>query len=357
MPELNSTSFGRAKRNARCEYEADERSLLVVGIHSMPASSVVDLSRYTGDEEKRYKASMHRNWNLSKQRLLMGSSIYFYDPSLAACIIFTILYLLPFIYHFHLSVIAPWKRKSSRAGYFVPVMIGAAIEVVAYAIRAASVKKPDNIGLYAISATLIVIAPVLVCASLYILIGRLIQSTEKEPALLFGKVSPAWIPRVFVTSDILSFLTQASGSGIASSNDWEGTQKDVGVGVLIGGLVLQLATFALFLVIVIWFDMKSKPSSHGGSMEHGVRLVLNGIYVSGLFIMVRLIYRVIEFSMGMNTYTWTHEWPLYVLEAAPMFIAMVALGWYHPARWIPSAFRAKREKISSERNSEPISLH
>jgi hypothetical protein len=216
----------------------------------------------------------------------MGSSIYFYDPSLTASIIFTILYIFPFIYHFHLSVVAPWTGKSSRAGYFIPVMIGAAIEVGAYALRAASVKKPDNIGLYAISSTLIVIAPVLVCASLYILIGRLIQSTEKEPLLLFGKVSPAWIPRIFVTSDILSFLTQASGSGIASSNNWEGTQKNIGVGVLIGGLVLQLVTFALFLLIVIWFDMRSKPSSQGSSMERGVRLVLNGIYVAGFFIMV-----------------------------------------------------------------------
>jgi hypothetical protein len=289
-----------------------------VGIHLSPAFSVMDSSRYTGDEEKSYKASMHWSWNVFKQHLIiyslpasaftyissslktkrsflffqkMGSSIYFYDPSLTASIIFTILYLLPFIYHFHLSVIAPWTGKSSRAGYFVPVMIGAAIEVGAYALRAASVKKPDNIGLYAISSTLIVIAPVLVCASLYILIGRLIQSTEKEPLLLFGKVSPAWIPRIFVTSDILSFLTQASGSGIASSNNWEGTQKNIGVGVLIGGLVLQLVTFALFLVIVIWFDMRSKPSSRGGNMERGVRLVLNGIYVSGFFILVSLFHR------------------------------------------------------------------
>jgi hypothetical protein len=237
----------------------------------------------------------------------MGKSIYFYDPSLTASIIFTILYLLSFIYHLYLSVIAPCTGKFSRAGYFIPVTIGAAVEVGAYALRAASVKKPDNIGLYAISSTLIVIAPVLVCASLYILIGRLIRSTGKEPLLLFGKVSPAWIPRVFVTSDILSFLTQASGSGIASSNNWEGTQKNIGVGVLIGGLVLQLVTFALFLVIVIWFDVKSKPSSRGGSTESGMRLVLNGIYVAGFFILV-------SFSFAWDT-AW--EWKLTYLSLGP----------------------------------------
>ena len=221
----------------------------------------------------------------------MGQSIYFYSPSLAASITFTILYLISFVYHLYVSVIAPCTRKFSRTGYFIPIMIAAAIEVGAYAIRAASVKKPDNIGLYATSATLIVIAPVLVCASLYIFIGRLIQSTGKEPLLFFGKISPIWIPRIFIMSDILSFLTQASGSGIASSNDWKGTQKDAGVGILIGGLVLQLVTFAVFLLLVIWFDMRSTSSSLGGGMENGVRLVLNGVYVASFFIVVSIFPR------------------------------------------------------------------
>ncbi|KAE8151634.1 RTA1 like protein-domain-containing protein [Aspergillus avenaceus] len=281
----------------------------------------------------------------------MAESIYFYNPSLAAAILFTVLYLVPFLYHLYISFIAPYTGKYHHTGYFVPILIGAATEVGAYAVRAASVKTPDDVGLYATSATLIVVAPVLVCASLYILIGKLIRSSgrdsspeteTKEPPLLFERFSPSWIPRVFVTSDIVSFLTQAAGSGIASSNDWQGKEKDVGVGILIAGLALQLFTFAFFLVVVVWFDVRvfSSSSAREGSAA-GVRMVLNGIYVAGSLIMVRLIYRVIEFSMGMDTYTWTHEWPLYVLEAVPMLFAMLALGWYHPARWLAPGFGAR----------------
>ncbi|KAK6811982.1 hypothetical protein RU639_012296 [Aspergillus parasiticus] len=282
----------------------------------------------------------------------MGDSIYFYNPSLAASILFTILYTFPLFYHTYLSLIAPYTGHQKKVPYFIPIAIGAATEVAAYAIRAASVHQQDNIGLYATSSSLIVIAPVLVCASLYILIGRLIRSSAgggratpssdtetKEPVRLFGRFSPSWIPRVFVTSDVVSFLTQAAGSGIASSNNWVGKEKDVGVGVLIAGLVLQLVTFGFFLVVVVWFDR----SFASGEVEEGVRSVLRGIYVAGAFIMVRLIYRVVEFCMGMDTYTWTHEWPLYVLEAVPMLIAMMVLGWYHPARWLPAGFGA-REK-------------
>ncbi|EIT80128.1 hypothetical protein AO1008_08105 [Aspergillus oryzae 100-8] len=282
----------------------------------------------------------------------MGDSIYFYNPSLAASILFTILYTIPLLYHTYLSLIAPYTGHQKKVPYFIPIAIGAATEVAAYAIRAASVHQQDNIGLYATSSSLIVIAPVLVCASLYILIGRLIRSSAgggratsssdtetKEPVQLFGRFSPSWIPRVFVTSDVVSFLTQAAGSGIASSNDWTGKEKDVGVGVLIAGLVLQLVTFGFFLVVVVWFDR----SFASGEVEEGVRSVLRGIYIAGFFIMVRLIYRVVEFCMGMDTYTWTHEWPLYVLEAVPMLIAMMVLGWYHPARWLPAGFGG-REK-------------
>ncbi|KAB8233419.1 RTA1 like protein-domain-containing protein [Aspergillus alliaceus] len=241
----------------------------------------------------------------------MGKSIYFYDPSLAASILFTVLYVLPFAYHLYMSTIAPYTGKYHRIGYFIPMVVGAATEVGAYAVRAASVKKQDDVGLYATSSSLIVIAPVLVCASLYILIGRLIQSggrtpnpdsETKEPLLLFGKFSPSWIPRIFVTSDVISFLTQAAGSGIASSNNWQGSQKDAGVGILIAGLVLQLVTFAFFLVVVIWFDLRSPASSRGGDVESGVRLVLNGIYVAGFFI-----------TVGIKSFVIGHLWLLETL--------------------------------------------
>ncbi|GAM42019.1 RTA1 domain protein [Talaromyces pinophilus] len=299
----------------------------------------------------------------------MAESIYFYDPSLAASILFTILYMLPFGYHLYMSVLARYfSGRYNRVGYFVPIMIGAGIEIVAYATRAASVKSPDDVGLYATSSSLIVIAPVLVCASLYILIGRLIGSTGKRPLLFGGRVSSIWIPRIFVTSDILSFLTQASGSGLASSNDWTGSTKDAGIGVLIFGLALQLVTFLLFLVLVIWYDVRVGPTKSSGRDE--VRSVLTGIYISGFFItvskpstgalerkqsneitdrqQVRLIYRLIEFSMGIGTYTWNHEWPLYVLEAVPMLLAMITLGWYHPARYLPEGLPKSTELESRE---------
>jgi hypothetical protein len=220
-------------------------------------------------------------------------SIYFYSPSLPASILFTVFYFFPFLYHLYMTVIAPWLGKVRRVGHFIPLLIGALLEVAGYGIRCASVKKPADVALYAVSATLIVIAPIFVCASLYLLMDRLIwsdandQGSEKPLRFLFVGIRRKWLPRIFVALDIISCLTQASGSGIASAGDWEGSEKDTGTGVLIGGLVLQVVTFTVFLLIVGSFHLKS---TRGGKlMDAGVQTLLTGIYISGFFILVSSI--------------------------------------------------------------------
>ncbi|EAW16826.1 RTA1 domain-containing protein [Aspergillus fischeri NRRL 181] len=262
-------------------------------------------------------------------------SIYFYNPSLGASILFTIIYIIPLIYQSYVTFIFLRKAQTPRTNYFIPTVIGAALEVAGYAIRCASVQKPADIALYAVSSTIIVIAPVFVCASLYMLLGKLETSSDggaRKPAAFLRGGSGRWLPWVFVTLDILAVLTQGSGSGIASSGNWEGSTKDAGIGVLIGGLVLQVVTFATYLVIMVWFHWRARVEGH--QLPHGVRMVMRGVYIAGFFIMLRSIYRVFEFAFGIDSYTFTHEWPLYVLEAVPMLVALLVLGWFHPARWL-----------------------
>lgn len=205
-----------------------------------------------------------------------------------------------------MTVIAPWLGKVRRVGHFIPLLIGALLEVAGYGIRCASVKKPADVALYAVSATLIVIAPIFVCASLYLLMDRLIwsdandQGSEKPLRFLFVGIRRKWLPRIFVALDIISCLTQASGSGIASAGDWEGSEKDTGTGVLIGGLVLQVVTFTVFLLIVGSFHLKS---TRGGKlMDAGVQTLLIGIYISGFFILVSSIVANLTSQLAKSVY-------------------------------------------------------
>lgn len=284
-----------------------------------------------------------------------SESTYFYDPSLAASILFAVLYAFPAAFLLYTTVIGPRTGKYRYAKFFILACICAWIEVAGYVIRCLSIENPTSVPFYAVSSALLVIAPLFICASLYMLIGRLIRAgipTRGKQQRILG-ISPKWLPRGFVTSDVLSLLTQAGGSGIAASNNWEGNEKDIGTNVLIGGLVLQLVTFSLFLIIIRKFHLRANEIRR--DISNGVRQVLIGLYIAGFFIevskstpptqqeqpltqrhgQVRCIYRLIEFALGIDGYPFRTEWLLYVLEACPMLLALCALGYYHPGKWLP----------------------
>ncbi|BCS25544.1 RTA1 domain-containing protein [Aspergillus puulaauensis] len=292
-------------------------------------------------------------WNFQKRETADDDddwSVFFYNPSLPAAILFAGLYLIPLVYHLYVSYIAYRRGRYFRYSYTLPLLIAAAVEVIGYGQRAASTQNVQDIGTFATSLTLIVLAPVLVCASLYILLSRIIRSTSTEASgqchdnqekgdtrVLGGYLKAAWLPKIFITLDVGAMLTQGGGSAVASAGEWEeDSLGKAGKGILIAGLALQLATFSVFLVVVVKFH---RDALKGGvlAQEEGMKRVLSGVYIAGFFIMVRSIFRVIEFAWGMDSYLMTHEWPVYVLEAVPMFIAFMVLGWYHPSRWLPSS--------------------
>ncbi|KAK2749183.1 hypothetical protein FQN57_006798 [Myotisia sp. PD_48] len=266
-------------------------------------------------------------------------NIYFYDASLAASALFTVLNALPTAFLVYTTIIGPRTGKYRDASFFIPLCIGGLMEVGGYIIRCISIQNNRNIPIYATSSSLIVIAPVLVCASLYLLLGKLVRAgiptaPGQKQARILG-ITAHWLPRVFIASDILSFSTQAGGSGIASSNNWQpGPTKDLGENVLIAGLALQLATFSAFMALIIRFHQRARLAAKH-EISSGLKKVLIGLYISGFFIEVRCIYRLIEFIMGTDGYPFRHEWPLYVLEACPMLFALCALGYFHPGKWLP----------------------
>jgi hypothetical protein len=78
-----------------------------------------------------------------------------------------------------------------------------------------------------------------------------------------------------------------SGSGIASSNNWEGDIVHIGTNVLIVGLATQVATFIFFVAIVIRFHQFTREV--GGVREdagRGWKPVLHAVYISSALIIV-----------------------------------------------------------------------
>lgn len=111
-------------------------------------------------------------------------------------------------------------------------------------------------GPYAASTTLIILAPIFVAAGNYLLIGRLTRAALAEPHQRIFGVAPARVTKIFVGCDIVSFLVQAGGSGVAASGNWEGDDAKTGEDILLAGLATQVATFVFFVAMLLAFHRR-----------------------------------------------------------------------------------------------------
>jgi hypothetical protein len=115
----------------------------------------------------------------------------------------------------------------------------------------------------------------------------------------------------------------------------------IGQWIIVAGLCIQLLFFGVFVLSSALFHyrvlksptLKSERTlcTQKAIWPRDWRGLLYACYaVSGL-ILVRSIYRLIEFAQGNNGYLISHEVFLYVFDAAMMAIVMVIMNVFHPS--------------------------
>ncbi|GLA26010.1 RTA1-domain-containing protein [Aspergillus phoenicis ATCC 13157] len=236
-----------------------------------------------------------------------------YVPSIAASIIFFLIYLALTLFHV-------WKAWITRARFCIPFIIGGFFEVIGFAVRAACTNATANLILYILQSVFILIGPVLFSASVYMVLGRLIRSVNAEK---YSLIRITRVTKVFVTGDILSFLVQGQGSGLMATDGLENIAK----AIVIIGLMIQIIMFGFFIVVATVFEkrMKRAPTSQAPYTHH-----LYPLYAVSWLIVLRSIFRVFEYALGQKGYLLAHEWPLFVFDAVPMSAVMVVWGYWHP---------------------------
>lgn len=85
------------------------------------------------------------------------------------------------------------------------------VEVIGYIGRALSHNEaPDyTLGPYIIQSILLLVAPALFAASIYMELARIVLMVEGDHALIIRR---RWLTRIFVTGDVVSFLMQSGGT-------------------------------------------------------------------------------------------------------------------------------------------------
>lgn len=193
-------------------------------------------------------------------------------------------------------------------------------------------------------AILILVAPALYAASIYMILGRLIRSLGAENHSL---IPVKWLTKDFVTGDVISFTLQAGGGGIQAAGTLE--LYNIGEKIIIAGLCGQIIVFGFFVVVSALFNIRLVRCP---TVESERRVIpwkrhLVMLYTSSGLILVRSIFRVVEYLQGNKGYLISHEIFLYVFDALLMAFVMALFGvWYVGDLEQNSAYR-KRDSFFS----------
>ncbi|PMD38881.1 RTA1-domain-containing protein [Hyaloscypha variabilis F] len=263
------------------------------------------------------------------ERIVPGTKylLYHYNPSKVAAIIFIALFgITTFLHIFQLS------RK--RTWYFIPFVVGGLFETIGYVGRALSATQSPNwaLGPYIIQSLLILLAPAFFAASIYMVLGRIILLTDGES---HSPIRVRWLTKVFVLGDVISFLAQSAGGGmLAKAKDNSGVK--LGQNIITAGLGIQVVFFGLFIIVAGIFNyrLRAVPSLRSKQISVPWQSYLFVLYGASFLIMIRSVFRIVEYVMGQDGYLLDHEIFLYIFDATLMFCAMVLLNVYHPSRII-----------------------
>lgn len=126
---------------------------------------------------------------------------------------------------------------------------------------------------------------------------------------------------------------------LASAQD-DKAKADLGKYIVLTGLVLQFILFAVFIVVAHTFctRLRKQPTEMSRRPEIGWLTMLYVLCGVSLLIMLRNLFRVIEYASGRDGYLLTHEWPLYVFDAALMLAVVGILLWWFPTSIRPPNF-------------------
>jgi hypothetical protein len=137
------------------------------------------------------------------------------------------------------------------------------------------------------------------------------------------------------------------------------TALHTGEKLIIAGLFTQLFFFAFFIVIAGMFHYRlindkpvhkqighqRLPSTQSTSYVNLAELPwkrhLYNLYATSGLIMVRSVFRVIEYLQGNAGYLLSHEIFLYIFDAVLMLAVMLLFNWVHPSE-VTEAYHKRR---------------
>ncbi|RAQ42116.1 RTA1 like protein [Aspergillus flavus] len=253
-------------------------------------------------------------------------SFYHYNPSVAAAVIALICYGARTGFH----IFQLWKLRS---WFFTTFVVGAIMMTVGYVFRTASAKDKTAIGPY-IGQNVCILPPSLYAATIYMIYSRIVLFSR---SLELSIISPHKVTKIFVIGDVIAFLMQASGGGMMAIP----SMSSLGQKVTIVGLFVQLVFFGGFFTLSVIFHQRVQKLKCVRVLSMPYGPLLYTLFGVSFLIIVRCLFRIVEFCQGNAGYLASHEVFMYVFDTLLMFVVQTVFHFLHPANVLRE--RAYRE--------------
>lgn len=206
------------------------------------------------------------------------------------------------------------------------------VEVVGFIGRIAANDATDQLMPYIIQSLFLLIPPSLFAASIYMTLGRIMKGLGPKGEMC-SIIKVKWLTTTFVVGDVFSFLIQGSGAGMMAA----GNDPKLGENIVVGGLIIQILFFGLFVAASVVFHLRYRrnsatwPGARPADNFDWEKMMLM-LYSTSALILIRCIFRIIEYVMGTDAYPLKNEWTLYVFDAVLMAITMAIFYVWYPSQ-------------------------
>lgn len=204
----------------------------------------------------------------------------------------------------------------------------------------------------------LIIAPVFAMGGIYFQLSRLINIYGERFSLLKARS----YARIFITSDVITFLIQSSGGGLVGAEASSNQSLTTGTNIVIGGIALQVLSMSIFLCLLLVFFYKVFIQTRIQHAETGkfqpwllqisqseidylydnrsthIRLPPRFLFkyfpaaltFSICTIFIRCVYRLIQFGQGWGGTLIKNPAYFIALDSVMMLIAIISLTIFHP---------------------------
>ncbi|KAF1971727.1 RTA1-domain-containing protein [Bimuria novae-zelandiae CBS 107.79] len=256
-----------------------------------------------------------------------------YQPNFACNTIYGVCFVILFFAQLFFGI-----RKKTWT-YMSAVCLGIFGEIVGYIGRLMLHKNPFDMNNFLVYLVPLTIAPALLTGGIYVCLSRVIVVVGAD----YSRIKPKMYTYIFVGCDLLSLILQSIGGAIASMGGKK-EATDLGVHIMIAGLISQIVSMIIFFVLWGDFVLRVRKAKAAGNLDARAPLydtlrAINffhlfqwSLFLATLLIFIRSVYRVAELWNGFSSHLANDEVTFMIFEG-PMIIAAVTLMTvFHPGR-------------------------